>query len=242
MVEIFDYKVGENNQPITKTPDLGDSDETLSAVQQVAKVTTAIFIILLGALIEYSDHTDAFVLFLGLFTGFAKLCLSVYLFTCYTNPEFCDQQESWKEMYKIIPFEIIYAINRSCMYIQLVYLVKWVNNSNVMTVWGIRVFFTGLILAWKENYFANYYNDPKYFYLGKFIVQVVPAFVIIALSILQKRYCSMDPLDRDLIINEQCINLMAHFSLKNITDVMIKSDFEKYLDEKLNGKQNRKLR
>jgi hypothetical protein len=53
------------------------------------------------------------------------------------------------------------------------------------------------------------------------------------LALYQKAYCSLDPLDKDLIINEQCINVMAHFDLPIITDVMVKSELEKYLDVKM---------
>jgi hypothetical protein len=36
----------------------------------------------------------------------------------------------------------------------------------------------------------------------------------------------MDPLDSDLIINEQCMNLTATYNLPQVKDVMLRSELE----------------
>ena len=61
---------------------------------------------------------------------------------------------------------------------------------------------------------------------NKFYTQIISGLLLVFLSVLQKIFCNMDPLDKDLIINEQCMNLMAEFGFAKMKDVMIKSEFE----------------
>lgn len=57
---------------------------------------------------------------------------------------------------------------------------------------------------------------------------------------MQYYYCTMDPLDSNLIINEQSMNLTAHFRLPIIQSVILKSEFRDHII-KLRGEQVTKL-
>lgn len=43
----------------------------------------------------------------------------------------------------------------------------------------------------------------------------------------------MDPIDSDLIINEQCINLTAIYGLPNVKNILLKSEFMETLRQKI---------
>lgn len=55
-------------------------------------------------------------------------------------------------------------------------------------------------------------------------------------SYLQKRLCSLDPLDCDLIVNEQCLNLTAIYNLPKVKNVMMKSEFLKVISKQMDQK------
>ena len=47
------------------------------------------------------------------------------------------------------------------------------------------------------------------------------------LSVIQYRVSTIDPIDSDFIINEQCMNLSTLYSFSNVRNVMKKSEFMK---------------
>ena len=68
---------------------------------------------------------------------------------------------------------------------------------------------------------------------------------MIIVAYFQKRYCSLDPLDSDLIVNEQCLNLTSIHNMPKVKDVMMKSEFLKVIEKQMDEKsgtsiQNRK--
>ena len=48
----------------------------------------------------------------------------------------------------------------------------------------------------------------------------------------------MDPLDSDLIINEQCMNLTATYNLPQVKDVMLRSELEMVVKNQMDMKNN----
>ena len=63
-------------------PDFDAYDIAKTNAEQVTKLVTAIFLIMMGALIEYSNNIDWYVLMTGLFVGFFKICLAAYIWAC----------------------------------------------------------------------------------------------------------------------------------------------------------------
>lgn len=61
-------------------------------------------------------------------------------------------------------------------------------------------------------------------------------------SYLQKRLCSLDPLDCDLIVNEQCLNLTAIYNLPKVKNVMMKSEFLKVISKQMDQKSQASVR
>jgi hypothetical protein len=64
----------------------------------------------------------------------------------------------------------------------------------------------------------------------------------LVVSYLQKRLCSLDPLDCDLIVNEQCLNLTAIYNLPKVKNVMMKSEFLKVISKQMDQKSQASVR
>ena len=49
----------------------------------------------------------------------------------------------WLTQYKVVPFEVFFAIQDSIKYVQFVYLAKWVKRRHLVTIIGFWFFFLG---------------------------------------------------------------------------------------------------
>lgn len=67
---------------------------------------------------------------------------------------------------------------------------------------------------------------------------VISGSILFVCSTLLFFFCSMDPLDSDLIINEQCMNLTATYNLPQVKDVMLRSELESIVKNQMDQKSN----
>ena len=57
--------------------------------------------------------------------------------------------------------------------------------------------------------------------------------MLLIVCFIQLLFVTMDPIDSDLIINEQCINLTAIYGLPNVKNILLKSEFLETLKLKI---------
>ena len=119
---------------------------------QVIHLTTAIFLILIGCHLEYSNNGDIYILLVSLTVVGGKLMggyqnweksvavmeeRNQYSWQFETKKEYASFKDDpkyqifmWKWLinYNSFPFEIFFAVSDSLKYLQFVYLAKWVNR------------------------------------------------------------------------------------------------------------------
>jgi len=85
-------------------------------VKRVVHLTTAIFLILMGSLLEYTSNIDFYVVMIGIGIGLAKLIdgITIYWFG-YTIKQADPTQV--RQIFEYIPFELVYAMADSIKYI-----------------------------------------------------------------------------------------------------------------------------
>lgn len=63
------------------------------------------------------------------------------------------------------------------------------------------------------------------------MIDLVTALLLTIVAIIQLAFLSMEPLDSDLILYEQCIHLSSAYSLPMVNKVLRKSDFMVLVDK-----------
>ena len=128
-------------------------------------LTTAIFLLFLGAHLEYLRYSDFYILFLIITVCFFKIIAGGLLVNLSDDLSLWHQKEKsiniyiwfWIrfEQYSPLPLETFFAIYDSIKYIQFVYLAKWIERKHVMTVIGFYYINYGMIIAITNT--LNYY-------------------------------------------------------------------------------------
>mmetsp|Transcript_8226 Transcript_8226/g.13767 ORF Transcript_8226/g.13767 Transcript_8226/m.13767 type:complete len:424 (-) Transcript_8226:38-1309(-) len=140
-----------------------------------------------------------------------------------------------EDVYQYIPFELFFAITDSIKYIQVVYIAKWINRKYLTSIVGIL--FTSLgMSSWLTFYFIDLAPEATNTYFVKGMIQIVSGSLLLCFSIIQKYFCSMDPLDSNYILNEQCMNLISIYRLPQVKFVMLKSEFFQLVDKNIQKK------
>lgn len=103
-------------------------------------LTTAIFLILLGSLLEYSSKADLVVYLIGFLIAFIKILSGVFIFI---NSEEIDVG-IYSEINKYIPCELFFAIANSIKYVMVVYVAKWIKKSTLIGQVGVWFMLLGV--------------------------------------------------------------------------------------------------
>jgi hypothetical protein len=132
----------------------------------VIHMTTALFLVLIGSHLEYSNRADLYVFLVTLTIAILKLisCFDI-MRKSEAMPE--DSDESflifkwlWLSQYKYIPYEVFFAIQDSIKYIQFIYIAKWVKRRHLVTMFGFWFFFVGFVDV--INVMLKHNQDIKY--------------------------------------------------------------------------------
>ena len=110
------------------------------AIIQVVHLTTAIFLILIGSILEYSPHTDKVILTICLITGTIKTIAGLLL----TNGNDILSDIFTTQNYKYFPIELLFAINDSIKYIEVIYIAKWIDRKNLIIIVGFMFVVLGV--------------------------------------------------------------------------------------------------
>ena len=115
------------------------SQKQLTSIAQVIHLTTAILLILIGSILEYSRNIDFYVLLVSLSISIFKV---FYGFLLLTNDEFSNKK--FMDLNDEFPFELFFAIGNSVKYIQIAYIAKWINRRYLVIVLGLQFMFMGM--------------------------------------------------------------------------------------------------
>lgn len=132
-------------------------------------------------------------------------------------------QSIYEEINKYVPCELFFAISNSIKYVMVVYVAKWIKKSSLIGLVGFMFVLLGVFTCLKFFILANT-GITLLTYTA--YVHVISGSVLFVTSSFLFLFCSMDPLDSDLIINEQCMNLTATYNLPQVKDVMLRSELE----------------
>lgn len=74
---------------------------------------------------------------------------------------------------------------------------------------------------------------------SKGLTQILSGCLLFVVSLLQYNLSTIDPIDSDLIVNEQCLYLSSQHDLPYVTKVMKRSSFEKTIRQRLEQQHNK---
>ena len=140
----------------------------------------------------------------------------------------------------------MFAIANSIKYVQVVYIAKWVGKSYLMIIVSFFLILVGLysIVEYQiKLYCYNNFHDPsdpsdirQHEKMNELFgyVDIATAALLALIAIIQLAFFSMEPLDSDLILYEQCIYLSSAYSLPKLNKHMRRSDFMVLIDKMTN--------
>lgn len=102
----FDFKVS------TVLKEFASKEETLS-VAQVVHLTTAIFLVLIGSLLEYTPRADLYIVVIGVTVSVAKVANGMLFLR---GEQFIKKMVD-DDIYRYFPVELFFAISDSIKYI-----------------------------------------------------------------------------------------------------------------------------
>ena len=155
-------------------------------------LTQAIFLILLGSILEYSPKADLYVFLISTILSVCKILQGFVYIYSFQNEK--DGSDVFLNLNKMVPFEMLFAITNSIKYTQVIYIAKWVNRRFLMTLMGFWFILVGMT-QW-ISFFTK--DIPE----SKIYIQFVSGAILFVSAYCQKKFCSLDPLDSDLIVNE----------------------------------------
>lgn len=117
-------------------------------------MTTGIFLILLGSLLEYSSKADLVVYIIGLSVASLKIINGLYIII---NGREVGEGV-FDQINKLLPCELFFAVANSIKYVIVVYVAKWVNKSALLGMVGIMFTILGMTNWIKFLYFDNMDN------------------------------------------------------------------------------------
>lgn len=117
-------------------------------------MTTGIFLILLGSLLEYSSKADLVVYIIGLSVASVKIINGLYIII---NGREVGEGV-FDQINKLLPCELFFAVANSIKYVIVVYVAKWVNKSALLGMVGIMFTILGMTNWIKFLYFDNMDN------------------------------------------------------------------------------------
>lgn len=117
-------------------------------------MTTGIFLILLGSLLEYSSKADLVVYIIGLSVASLKIINGLYIII---NGREVGEGV-FDQINKLLPCELFFAVANSIKYVIVVYVAKWVNKSALLGMVGIMFTILGMTNWIKFLYFDNIDN------------------------------------------------------------------------------------
>lgn len=150
-------------------------------------------------------------------------------------PRYQVQQWMWLIHYKYFPFELFFAVADSLKYVQFVYMAKWVNRQHLITVVGFWFMLFGTFNMIAKQIQTQSLDSKSQAHSGESVsqlmsddlfhqgmAQIFTGFCLLICAVLQYQLATLDPLDSDLIINEQCVNLSAMYNLARVHKVIQK--------------------
>lgn len=134
----------ENAASVQKVDERTLDSEFIEEVAQVVHLTTAIFLLLLGAHLEYMKRGDLYIFVFLVIVSFVKTVTGAAIVTQSESLSFRHERQQsiniyvwfWLRQYSPAPLEVFFAINDSIKYIQFVYLAKWIERKHLITVIG----------------------------------------------------------------------------------------------------------
>ena len=171
---------------------------------------TAVLLISVGSLIEYSKNSDKSILVICFFEGFTKIIMGLIIlgvfeieFVQVTSHHGEKTQTSLMQDFLLNIKVISHALNNVIKFILIIYVTKWVDRKNYIIVIGFFYMVIGASTILREvikTQNKDDYEKNLSTYLG--IVGIASGSIMSIVSIFLYRYCTLDPLDSDLIINE----------------------------------------
>lgn len=125
----------------------------LESMQQVVHLTTAIFLLIAGPIIEQSKWAQLAVLLVTLLVCFIKVYSGFFMYLDAWNLTTKYVQQNiklkttiwyWLTDYQLMPLELFFAASDAIRYIQFVYLAKWINRKNLIMIMGLWFSLIGL--------------------------------------------------------------------------------------------------
>lgn len=229
-------------------------------------LTTAIFLLLLGAHLEYFPKADLCIFVLILIVSLVKMVTGAIIVAQSDVLSRSERQQSiniyiwfWLRQYTScpVPLEIFFAIHRSIKHIQFVYLAKWIERKHLITVIGSWYLLQGIVSAVNDTLLTkgqksqfllrDFFFSEKEGGIGrshparrsqmefesKGLTSILSGLLLLLMSLLQYNYSTLDPMDSDLIVNEQCVHLSSQHDLPLVTKVMSRSQFESTIRRRL---------
>ena len=204
------------------------------ATTQTIHMTTALFLFGLGAFLEYNPWLD-WIIFVITATVVVAKGIQGYEKIANLNEHGIQQKSN---IYEYVPFEVVFPICNSIKYVQVVYIAKWVGKHHWITVISLFFILLGLYqyaVFFTFRYIENSSDDKDEINVNKAHfeawVDIVSACLLTVIALVQLCFLSMDPLDSDLILYEQCIYLSSMYALPKVNKVMRVSDFLSLIED-----------
>jgi hypothetical protein len=224
-------------------------------------LTTAIFLLLLGSIVEYSPRTDGYILAIIIWVFIGKMNNGYVLYERYATGATTITAEAagltkdshvengmlrWFGIYAWVPWEVFFAVADSIKYVQVVYIAKWMDRRFMMVPFSFWFILMGMA-QWPQYFYTLNVDKTDHAHRDQEVdfYEAIQSFitggVLLFLGIIQCCFFTMDPTDSNLIIFEQCMNLSSIYSLPQVKDVMHKEQFLKLVDRLMEIKYGRHI-